>query len=754
MRTCHLNMIPDHRMWIAAVWLLAAARPCLLPAQDVPIGGFLPLVGIGLTDEFAGPFDPNNIFFAAPSDAPGGTMLGAGGTPYYDIALLDTGAAVTLITTEADQNFDIDGPYPGESEGFRGANTQTLGGATGFLEALISDPLGLYAGGLQGRMPDVEPLVMDHDYLEGQTNSSILTIPPESDLPNVLGLTFASQYATYIRNDQPLIFQHEGRTVRTPAIDFLPRGSGGQGIIRRAEMNLRPVASFQSPPFFFPGFDIGGNFEFHEDPFIPTVIQGGLFLSVDVENDGNFLNNAEFFFDTGADVTVVSETTALELGYDVLLDEPDFSVAVIGSGGVNLEVPGFFVEEFTLQAVGGSITATNVPIVVLNVPDPSGTTSNVTGIVGTNLLAGRNVVIDPEPQLGGGTIGPQLYIGDPVTTEHHWNTAAPSAAWEQETSWDVGVPNNLGIAHVEAISDGDQEAVLSESTTVWAVNVAGTADTTMTLEIGEEVQLTTFSGVNIEQGGAVNLVDAALDAQYVEILGGTLSGQGIIATGTGHIPGQVESRQGVVSPGVGVGTLEILGRFASGVDNRLVIELAGTQPGQEHDQILVEGDVAIGGVNDLGDVPVGGTLDVSLVDIGEGEFVPAIGDRFEILTATGFVLGQFESLLLPPSYQWQVDYLEDGIALEILAIAGDYNRSGIVDAADYNVWRDSIGSTVNLVADGNANGVIDAPDYNIWRDNFGNLLGAAGAVPEPNAALLLAAALLMLALGHRERLVC
>ena len=143
-------------------------------------------------------------------------MLGNGGTPFYDIALLDTGAAVSLLTTQAFDDFNIDGPYPGEPDGFRGTEQIQIGGATGILFADINDPLGLYATGLQNRT-SAAPLTLNNSTMRGQTNTSMITIPAESDLPNVLGLTYSSQYATYIRNDQPQIFSLNGKTVRTPS---------------------------------------------------------------------------------------------------------------------------------------------------------------------------------------------------------------------------------------------------------------------------------------------------------------------------------------------------------------------------------------------------------------------------------------------------------------------------------------------------------------------------------------------------------
>jgi hypothetical protein len=62
-------------------------------------------------------------------------------------------------------------------------------------------------------------------------------------------------------------------------------------------------------------------------------------------------------------------------------------------------------------------------------------------------------------------------------------------------------------------------------------------------------------------------------------------------------------------------------------------------------------------------------------------------------------------------------------------LPGDYNFNGIVDAADYSVWRDTVGSTNDLRADGSSasmagvpDGVVDAHDYAWWKANFGNVL--------------------------------
>jgi hypothetical protein len=70
-------------------------------------------------------------------------------------------------------------------------------------------------------------------------------------------------------------------------------------------------------------------------------------------------------------------------------------------------------------------------------------------------------------------------------------------------------------------------------------------------------------------------------------------------------------------------------------------------------------------------------------------------------------------------------------------LVGDYNLDGSVDAADYSVWRDSVGSTENFAADGNGDGAVDEADYELWRQNFGQTAADLGAgqstqsVPEP-----------------------
>jgi hypothetical protein len=80
--------------------------------------------------------------------------------------------------------------------------------------------------------------------------------------------------------------------------------------------------------------------------------------------------------------------------------------------------------------------------------------------------------------------------------------------------------------------------------------------------------------------------------------------------------------------------------------------------------------------------------------------------------------------LLAASFGSLVSWYEN---LNFVPPPGDYNRNGIVEASDYNVWRSTFGSTFDLRADGNANNIIDAADYVFWRKQLESTAPASGA---------------------------
>jgi hypothetical protein len=80
-----------------------------------------------------------------------------------------------------------------------------------------------------------------------------------------------------------------------------------------------------------------------------------------------------------------------------------------------------------------------------------------------------------------------------------------------------------------------------------------------------------------------------------------------------------------------------------------------------------------------------------------------------------------------------------GTNLAVFALPnGDYNQNGSVDAADYVVWRKSIGGQLA---------------YNAWRSKFGSPaasgLDNGAAIPEPPGRFFAGIAISMLLVGRR-----
>ena len=80
----------------------------------------------------------------------------------------------------------------------------------------------------------------------------------------------------------------------------------------------------------------------------------------------------------------------------------------------------------------------------------------------------------------------------------------------------------------------------------------------------------------------------------------------------------------------------------------------------------------------------------------------------------------------------------------VVGVPGDYNNNGVVDGADYVVWRKGVQPLPNEVA-GVTPGSTTPEDYDAWRARFGNTSGSGAgnglagnqAVPEPATLVLL-----------------
>ncbi len=157
----------------------------------------------------------------------------------------------------------------------------------------------------------------------------------------------------------------------------------------------------------------------------------------------------------------------------------------------------------------------------------------------------------------------------------------------------------------------------------------------------------------------------------------------------------------------------------------------GTPPGSNagHPLIWVDGTTTVSG-----SVTASGllaTLTINTTGLNSGTF-PLL------LSGVAGTLGSFDTTLRDASGDAIPLSISNGSLIVAIPIAGDYNRNGTVDAADYTVWRNGLGSSYTPA------------DYDVWKSHFGQSLGSGSAgaspspaaVPEPSTACLVLAAIL------------
>jgi T5SS/PEP-CTERM-associated repeat protein len=172
------------------------------------------------------------------------------------------------------------------------------------------------------------------------------------------------------------------------------------------------------------------------------------------------------------------------------------------------------------------------------------------------------------------------------------------------------------------------------------------------------------------------------------------------------------SNGGAVAPGVSpsfnpndfFGTLSIDGNYTQTAAGKL--------------QIQLDSATTFDKLRSTGQATLNGALEVTL---GINSSLPAAGSMFEILHANGGVFNTFATTSLPSlgaDLGWKVIYTNFSVFLQTIdRLPGDYNQNGVVDAADYVVWRDGLGTTYTQA------------DYDVWRANFGQTIGSGTALP-------------------------
>jgi hypothetical protein len=187
---------------------------------------------------------------------------------------------------------------------------------------------------------------------------------------------------------------------------------------------------------------------------------------------------------------------------------------------------------------------------------------------------------------------------------------------------------------------------------------------------------------------------------------------------------------GLLAPGHSAGSTTIVGSYTQQAGAKVAIEIGGTFGGTTYDV-----------VNVTGIANVSGQLQLALLN----GFVPNGSNTFTVLDAASGLLGAFTNVAngqrlatldnlgsFLVSYGPGSAFNPNQVVLSAFMSAtlpGDFNFDGTVDAADYVVWRNGLGTTHT------PNG------YNVWRAHFGQSAGSgssfAATVPEPASVWIL-----------------
>lgn len=181
------------------------------------------------------------------------------------------------------------------------------------------------------------------------------------------------------------------------------------------------------------------------------------------------------------------------------------------------------------------------------------------------------------------------------------------------------------------------------------------------------------------------------------------------------------------------------------LDAPALLDLSLTPTGPSYSQ-------RIQGSNQTTQVDSAGVGDLALELLGPGGSLgvadSTMAGELETLSLVATSAGEYTMRVTGQTEATQLYYL---LVQASPHLPGDYNSDGLVNAADYTQWRDTLDSTELLAADGDGSGLIDAGDYTVWQQNYGASLPSPQlATPEPGGAPLFVCLLTLLSVFRAQ----
>jgi T5SS/PEP-CTERM-associated repeat protein len=493
-------------------------------------------------------------------------------------------------------------------------------------------------------------------------------------------------------------------------------------------------------------------------PTRPAYAQFGFFYSWNKAAGGSYANNsnwtpvgipdagnegAEFDLNATYSVQVANNYTVGDLdtlnGNVSLVFQPQgFSALTYTTGGLNVSPDS---TNASLTASGGNITVSGSTVI--------GSSSSGTSKL---LMNGGSLTTNAT------TVNAQAGSSSNLTIDEHssWTSTATAVIGDSgsgDLEMAAGIGRSFGANFPAQSTATTAGATLGQSVGGnGTANVAGVWNTGNLIVGNAGAGAVNLLGTTITDPfplssvGQLTSANASIAAQPGS--SGSVNVTALVFSGLSALPSDWNVTGNLALGGTsgaagGAGTISIGPLNSVMVGSNLKVWSGGTIALTEHGVLDVTGVANLGG--DL-------KFNLSLT------LDPQVGSSFPILSATGGVVGTFASTMLPtldPGLSWNVVYSPTSVSLTVVSgLPGDFNANGVVDAADYVVWRNNVGSTTALPND-SIGGTIGTPQYNEWRTHFGQTAGsgagvsANAAVPEPATLALLILGTMAMCAGRR-----
>ena len=285
----------------------------------------------------------------------------------------------------------------------------------------------------------------------GQSNVAIIVgdVVESPNLPTVVGSPMAFFFTTVIKNSRPVTLNFDGDEITAPDIRLYSYDDSKIPVYaNKITLEILPSSGYAVQ--YLPCFEILGEDcpEGDGEPTTPSVVFGSMFdvpqslffaTRTDLAHGPRTSSQNSFMFDTGAQITVISESLAAEL--ELFQNDPNFYVEIFDATGASTIVEGYYVDLLEITATPAWLSFTHAPVIVLDVTSPEG--GILDGILGMNLFADMDFYIR-----GGGLPGQgQPYVKFAFLPPHLPGDIAPTGGDGKVDILDLAALANAWLAN-------------------------------------------------------------------------------------------------------------------------------------------------------------------------------------------------------------------------------------------------------------------------------------------------------------------